>query len=275
MKMTIPATLIYLLVPGILCTLSPQAVARQADSAFGWPDGNRAALSLSFDDARPSQVDVGTALLDRHGVQATFFVVPGAVEQRLEGWKQAVTSGHEIGNHSLNHPCTGNFSWSRDNALEDYTPDLMRQELLAANERIEALLGVMPITFAYPCGQTFVGRGTKTRSYVPIVAKHFMVGRTWLNEVPNDPTFFDPAQVTGIEMDGKNFDELIPLLNTARDQGQWVVLAGHEMGTSGPQTTRLDMLESLIKYAKDPANQLWLAPVGTVASYVLQQRQMD
>src|SRR5206468_4230311 len=117
-------------------------------STFRWPDGKQVALSLSFDDARASQVDGGTALLDRFGVKATFYVVPSSVERRLDGWKQAVTSGHEIANHSLNHPCSGNFDWSRTKALEDYTLDRIQRELVDANGRIAALLGVTPESFA-------------------------------------------------------------------------------------------------------------------------------
>ena len=37
-----------------------------------WPEGKTAALSLTFDDARLSQVDQGLPLLDSYGVKATF-----------------------------------------------------------------------------------------------------------------------------------------------------------------------------------------------------------
>ena len=47
-----------------------QATAPGA-GAFPWPDGARAAVSLTFDDARPSQVDVGLPVFDRHGVKVT------------------------------------------------------------------------------------------------------------------------------------------------------------------------------------------------------------
>jgi peptidoglycan/xylan/chitin deacetylase (PgdA/CDA1 family) len=78
---------------------------------FRWPDGKKAAVSLSFDDARLSQVDNGLALFKKEGVKVTFFVQPSGVEKRLAGWKQAVADGHEIGNHSLTHPCTGNYTF--------------------------------------------------------------------------------------------------------------------------------------------------------------------
>ena len=243
-------------------------LAQQTESTFTWPEGKQIAISLSFDDARASQVDAGTALLDQYGVKGTFYVVPNSVKQRLEGWKKAVASGHEIGNHSFNHPCTGNFPWSRQKAIENYTLKKMRNELILANKDIKELLGIEAEVFAYPCGQTYIGRGENTKSYVPVVSKLFLSGRGWLDEGPNAPQFCDLAQLTGMEMDGKDFDQILPLIENAKKSGAWLVLAGHEMGTSGNQTTRLSMLKKLIEYAQNPANGIWIAPVGTVAKYI-------
>jgi peptidoglycan-N-acetylglucosamine deacetylase len=251
------------------------AFAHSSEASFAWPEAAQAAVSLSFDDARPSQVDVGTALFDRHQVKVTFFVVPGRVEERLPGWKKAVAAGHEIGNHSLDHPCTGNFAWSREKALEDFTLERMREQLVGANDRLRAMLGVTPDTFAYPCGQSFVGRGTHTRSYVPLVAEIFVAGRGWQGEAPNDPTRVDLAQVLGREMDGKEFEAVRGLLEEARDAGGWLVLAGHDVGESGPQTTRVAMLEKLLPHLRDPANGYWVAPVGAVARYIDARRHPD
>jgi hypothetical protein len=77
----------------------------------------------------------------------------------------------------------------------------LRQQLLDANARLRDLLGVTPEVFAYPCGQTFVGRGLDARSYVPLVAAAFVAGRGWLGEAPNDPQRCDLAQVLGMEME--------------------------------------------------------------------------
>jgi len=258
---------LFLIVLSIFLS-SEMLFAQQAESTFTWPEGKQIAISLSFDDARASQVDVGTALLDQYGVKATFYVVPNSVKQRLEGWKKAVTNGHEIGNHSFNHPCTGNFPWSRQKAIENYTLKKMRNELILTNKAIKELLGVEAEVFAYPCGQTYIGRGKNTKSYVPVVSKLFLSGRGWLDEGPNAPQFCDLAQLTGMEMDGKDFDQILPLIENAKKSGAWLVLAGHEMGASGNQTTRLSMLKKLIEYAQNPANGIWIAPVGTVAKYI-------
>jgi peptidoglycan/xylan/chitin deacetylase (PgdA/CDA1 family) len=256
----------------ITMLVSKSLSAQKTDSGFKWPEGKKAAISLTFDDARLSQVDTGTALLDKYGVKATFFVVPSGVEQRLNGWKKTVANGHEIGNHTMTHPCTGNFLWSRKNALENYSMDDIRNELTECNERIKELLGVTPEVFAYPCGQKFVGRGTNTKSYVPLISQMFLLGRGWRDEAMNDPVFCDMAQISGVEMDGKNFDEILPLIEEAKKTGQWLVLAGHEMGEPGIQTTRLAMLKQLIEYVQDPSNEIWIAPAGTVAKYIEQHR---
>lgn len=262
----------YAIIIFIFLVNAPGLSAQTNQNEFKWPEGYQMSVSLTFDDARLSQVDSGTTLLDRYNAKATFYVVPGTVEQRLEGWKKAVAAGHEIGNHSLTHPCTGNFPWSRSNALEDYTIKQMSNQLKEANAQINKLLGVTPEVFAYPCGQTFVGRGSKTQSYVPVVAKQFLSGRGWLDEGPNDPSYCDLAQLTGMELDGKTFEQVLTLINSARESGKWLVFAGHEMGGPGAQTTNLAVLEKLIQYAQDPANKIWLAPVGTVAKYIRDNR---
>jgi peptidoglycan-N-acetylglucosamine deacetylase len=253
-------------------TLSIPLSGQTPPNRFPWPNDAKVAISLTFDDARASQVNGGTALLDKYGVKATFYVVPGAVKAQLDGWKKAVASGHEIGNHSLNHPCSGNFVWSRSKALEEYTLEKMGAELQEANRQIKAMLDVDCRVFAYPCGQTFVGRGEGTQSYVPLVARMFDSSRGWMDEAANDPSYVDFAQLTGVESDGKDFDKVLPLIEQAKGSGQWLVLAGHEMGEGGDQTTRLKMLEELMQYAADPANGIWLAPVGVVGEYVMSKR---
>ena len=230
------------------------------------------ALSLSFDDARPSQVDTGLALLRKHGVKATFFLEGNQIEERLEGWRQAVADGHEIGNHSMTHPCTGNYEFSRGNALENYSLKMIEKQLDAVNTEINHLLGVKPRTFAYPCGQKFVGRGRHTKSYVPSIAKRFLVGRGYLDESANDPAFSDLAQAMGTAFDDMDFDQMLKVTEQAAKQGRWVIFVGHEIGERGYQVTDTRALEALCDYANDPANEIWLGTVGEIATYVQAHR---
>jgi peptidoglycan/xylan/chitin deacetylase (PgdA/CDA1 family) len=240
--------------------------------SFQWPEGKKMALSLTFDDARLSQIDKGIPLLDQYNIKATFYLSPENMMQRLAGWKKALSNGHEIGNHSLRHPCTGNFDWSRDKALEDYTPEIMRRELDSAGKLIEKTVGIYPVSFAYPCGQTFTGRGADTKSYVPVVALLFETGRGWLDEGPNNPSFCDMSQLTGMELDGKSFYEIKKLIEDAKSKGAWLVLAGHEMNDSGSQTSLLTTIEAVCRYASDPSNGIWIDNVHNIASYIKAKR---
>src|SRR5690606_14061061 len=87
----------------ILLLMTQSLFAQDNSPKFPWPEGKKMALSLSFDDARTSNPTLGTGLLDKYDVKATFFVVPSNVRKDLENWKKATASGHEMANHSLNH----------------------------------------------------------------------------------------------------------------------------------------------------------------------------
>jgi beta-glucosidase len=240
---------------------------------FIWPEGIKAGVSLTFDDARLSQIDKGIPLLDKHGVKATFYVSPLQMMKRIEKWKEAVANGHEIGNHSLTHPCSGNFPFARNNALENYTLEEIQMELDSAGRFIRKNAGITPVSFAYPCGQTFAGRGLYLKSYIPLVAASFESGRLWMSEGPNDPEYSDLHQLYGVELDGKSFKEALVLIQKAAENGQWLIFAGHETDYEGKrQTTLLSTLDSICIYATDPANGIWIDNVHNVASYIKQKR---
>jgi peptidoglycan-N-acetylglucosamine deacetylase len=258
-------------IPHLAAQTSAQTSAAQ--NRFPWPEGKRAAVSLTFDDSRTSQIDAGLAVLRKAGVKATFFAQAPGIEKRLDGWKQAVAEGHEIGSHTVTHPCTGNYPFSRNNALEEYDLKKMAQQLDDNNRRIHSLLGVTPKDFAYPCGLKFVGRGSQTRSYVPLIAERFLSGRGYLDEAPNDPSFVDLAQAMGTPFDDLEFEHMKQLVDDAAKDGSWIIFVGHNMGSRAYQTTDLDALARLCAYLKDPANGIWIGTVEQIGTYVREHQQ--
>lgn len=230
------------------------------------------ALSFTFDDARVSQIDNGIPLFDKYGIKATFYVSISNLEKKLNDWKKAISNGYEIGNHSLSHSCTVNYDFSKRNPLEDYTLSRMNKELDSANEVIKKMLGVQAVSFAYPCGQTFTGRGLTAKSYVPLVSAMFESGRGWLSENSNNPFLCDMAQLTGMELDGKSFDQVKKLIDAAKSSGKWLILAGHEINEGGYQTSQVSVIEAICKYATDPSNGIWIDNVHNIASYIRTKR---
>lgn len=252
----------------------PRSERHLDPSGFPWPNGAKMALSLTFDDGRASQVTDGVPVLDSFGVKVTFYAQPENLLEELELWQKAVASGHEFGNHTIGHPCTGNFAWVRYDSvvLESYDLDRMRAEVLQANDEIEELLGVRPVSFAYPCGQTYVGRGTNTKSYVPLIAELFQTGRRWLDETTNAPAHFDPAQVMAMRMDGEDFSTIRRFIERTKRNENWLVLAGHGIGDSTRWGTNLGMLRELLAYVQEPDNGVWIAPVSEVASFIAKEQ---
>lgn len=235
-----------------------------------WPKNKRAALSITFDDARPTQATHGIPILDEYGIKSTFYVIAKSVELNRDTWKAAVANGHEIGNHTVTHPCSGNFSFSRHKALEEYSLEQMEKEFADASGAIKVLLGVTPQTFAYPCGQTFVGRGEDTKSYVPLVAKHFLAGRGFNGESANDPTFCDLAQLIGMSGDIQDFAFLKRHLDKTLQDGNWLILAAHDVGEK-QQAISETVLRAIGEYTKSHP-ELWTDTVANVADYIKLQR---
>lgn len=239
---------------------------------FSWPAGARAAVSLTFDDARPSQLDRGMPVLKSRGVKASFYVSPRNMLDRLADWRAANKDGHEIGNHTMTHPCSANFPWARGNALEDYTLARMEKELTDASGLIAGRIGVAPRTFAYPCGQTFVGRGDGTRSYVPLVARHFAAGRGFFAEIANDPETCDLSLLGSFSMDDLRLPALWELAEGALESGRWLILCGHDVGEAGRQVTRAPDLDEFCRRLADVSARVWTATVAEAADWIIRSR---
>ena len=244
------------------------------NTPFTWPDGKRAALSLTFDDARATQLDCGLKTLNGHGVRATFYVSPKNVERRADEWRRAAADGHEIGNHTHSHPCSGNYPWSRENALEDYTLDRMRDELEAADAFIRGTFDVESRTFAYPCAQPFIGRGVNLQSYVPLVAERYLVGRDFYNTIANAPDFCDLALIGCVDSDRATFDELWTRVEQTLAERGWLVFGSHEVGAGGKwQTMDADVLDELCRRSRAIEDRLWVDTVAAVGDYIQATRK--
>ncbi|RZM74971.1 polysaccharide deacetylase [Pseudoalteromonas rubra] len=276
-------TKIFTLLTLLSCTLALPLVHadthsdsdKQAGDVFHYPHGARNAVSLTFDDARVSQLDIAVPILNKHGVRGTFYVMPDPVRERIKDWRKVVAAGHELGNHTHSHLCTGNFAWLRaqDKGLEQIDLDWLEQDILKTNQFLKTQLGVIAQSFAYPCGNTFVGRGVQVKSYVPLIAKHFSSGRTWLDETANNPTYLDFAQLTGIRMDGMGFEELKTMIEALREDNKWIILAGHDVGENGLYSVNAEVLSQLIHYLKEPKNGFWLETVDKVSHYIKMHRK--
>lgn len=74
-------------------------------------NGKKCAVVLTYDDALNVELDNAIPVLDSLNLKSTFYLIGSSptVSNRLNEWKAAAAEGHELGNHALFHPCTGNL----------------------------------------------------------------------------------------------------------------------------------------------------------------------
>lgn len=98
---------------------------------------------LTFDDGPSLEYTPDVlAILRKHGIRATFFVVGKRVKEHCFLVRQIVKEGHELGNHSYSHP----FLWKNGENFQ-------RQEIEKGQKAIEQCLGIpgyRPIWFRAP-----------------------------------------------------------------------------------------------------------------------------
>jgi peptidoglycan/xylan/chitin deacetylase (PgdA/CDA1 family) len=174
--------------------------------------------------------------------------------------------GQEIACHTILHPCDKAMTWvKRENTLEVYTLKRMSRELdqsIALAKEISGKKG--PFTFAYPCGESYVGEGKDRRSYVPLVAKKFLAART------TEPGIEMPETVSFPEIHasyGQTGGQLIDQVKKAQAKGGWAVFLFHGVG-GDYSSVDLKAHKELLDYLTKNKGSVWTGTFGEVAQYV-------
>jgi peptidoglycan/xylan/chitin deacetylase (PgdA/CDA1 family) len=192
-----------------------------------WPRGKRAAVSLTYDDGLDSQLETVAPQLDEFGLKATFFLTEENMEARLADWQALARRGHEIADHTMTHPCE----------LGGYTARRYAREQLAPMERfLDAKFGGRrPRSFAYPCGDMHLGKGTEAArlaAYRAALDHTFLAARTVEGD-PNDPrqvareryrlNAFEPTY------DADDPRPAFAYVQKAVERGHWAILVFHDV----------------------------------------------
>lgn len=243
-------------------------------STSPWPEGCLGALSLTFDDGMPNQLEKAVPLLDEFGIRGTFYIPPRGNDwqDRLRAWVPAYEQGHEIGNHSLSHTCSRGFADNpQAKGLETCTLADIEADVLEAERRLNELFPYPTGTrsFCYPCFQSFVGCGLTRQSYVPVIARHFVAGRG-LGEVPNHPATADLHYLWSWMIRGQHGTELVGMAEQCAARGRWGVITFHGVHQGHLSVADGDFRELLQHLQR--SRHLWVAPVREVAAAVVAWR---
>jgi len=242
------------------------APSQPSGPAYVWPNGAIAAVSLTYDDAIPSQLDNAVPALARHGIVATFFLTGSSptLQGSPERYRDLVKAGHELASHTMTHPCDRGLSFVQPGmALQDFDQARMEVELAESTKQLRDLGQGGPLSFAYPCGSTWLGE--KRTSYVPSIEKSFVAARGVNGSVvdPRRPRLFDVPSVMG----NTSAVGLTSWVDSAISSGGWVVFTFH--GVAGDYlSVDANAHEALLSYLEQHAKTVWTERFGTVAQYV-------
>ena len=139
---------------GMLAAITVKAEASKVTTA------SRTLVSISYDDALPSQLQNAVPALEQYGLKATFYLTLAApgYQQHKTQWLALAKAGHELGNHSIHHACRAslpNREWvlpAQD--LDKLTVAQLKSEISAANLELQVLDAQTIRTFTPPCGDS-------------------------------------------------------------------------------------------------------------------------
>jgi hypothetical protein len=252
-----------------------------ADPAlFAWPDGRDAAIALTYDDALQSQLDIAVPQLDAAGLKGTFFLEGDFAQEDLPRWRAVAAAGHELGNHSIFHPCArGTFEMPQQYNNENYSVETMLNEISVMNTFLFAIDGRATRGYATPCGQTVVGG----KDYIEALRASGLV--RYVRGVDHGPlsldprpTVLDPHRINMFDVPTQFFDEgvtgaqLIAFVENVRRSGGLGVMGFHGVG-GDYLTTSAEAHQALAHYLEANQGDIWIAPLGELLDYVAARRE--
>lgn len=242
----------------VALALGLASAASAAD--FAWPGGARAAVSLAYDDALDSQLDHAVPQLDKLGLKASFYLTLAndTVLRRLEDWRRVARAGHELGNHSLFHPCVGRGpgrEWvPAHRNLETTSVAQMHDQVLLANSFLHAIDGRDERTFTPPCGDLAAGGD----NYVVALQSAFVAIRVPGAPVVPDLQTLDPYRVGAVAYADVTGQQLIAVVQRAAAAGTMALLTFHGIGGEYLSVSR-QAHDELLQYLADHREQVWTA----------------
>lgn len=242
------------------------AVARPARARIGWPGGARAAVSLTYDDGCESQLDNVAPQLDAFKLKATFFLTVENIISRQADWIALSRKGHEIGDHTMTHPCT----------LKEFSAEqFMKEQIIPAEQYLDTNFGgPKPRSYAYPCGFEGLGQGAtagRVQRYLEDLRSTFLAART-VDGPANDPRdvlrqrYFLNGYEPTYDIDDARFARRY--VQKTLDKGHWAILVFHEVlpARKSEGDTSEAVHRSILEYLA--RENIWCAPMRTVFSHL-------
>lgn len=255
-----------------LTVLLLSAAAAAVDPSFTWLHGQHAAIVLTYDDAVPSDLTVAIPQLDRANLKGTFFLMGKATHvEDLPRWRAAAASGHELANHTINHPCNrGTYDMPAPYYSENYTVETLLTEIRVMNMLLTAIDGQPKHAFGTPCAQTKAGGGVdkdaEKKDYIgPLKAS----GLASYIRDPAIPVISSPVpKFSGTAFVGSSGAEMIAWVKEVEKSEGVGVIVFHGVG-GDYLSVSAEAHQQLLDYLAAHRAEIWTAPYTEAMDYVV------
>lgn len=221
--------------------------------------GKKAAVVITYDDALEVHLDNAIPALEERGFVGTFYLSANyeGSENRIADWRRAAQRGHELGNHTLYHPCDnsdGTRTWiTPENDLANYTTAQIVREIRMTNVFLKALDGKSERTFAFTCGDTETSEG----SFVEAIEDQFVALRGVHADV-NRIGEMDFTRLNCYVVDNSNADQLIEWAEKAKAENALLVILYHGVGGGHAINIDSDKHNAFLDYLKANEEDFWI-----------------
>jgi len=241
------------------------------DNTFQWPEKYQVAVCLTYDDGLDSHLDFAVPALDKHNLKGSFYCTGNSrsLYNRMEDWRSIVKNGHELGNHSLFHPCDGErFDWVRSEYdLNTYTIDQIKAELFTANSLLKAVDGKTERTFAYNCSDYTAGG----ESFVDGIRPLFFAARSD-GDIPDSMNDVDVHFMPSWGVNEPTGAEMIAYVEEARKRGTIAIFMFHNVG-GGYLNVSAEAHQELLEYLNINRDKIWTDTFMNVMRYVKKHQE--
>ncbi|WNC71540.1 polysaccharide deacetylase family protein [Thalassotalea psychrophila] len=255
----------------LMFVASAMALPTFATEQFIWPNNTKAAISLSYDDALNSQLDNAIPALNSLNLKGSFYLTLNSptVDERLEEWRKAAKQGHELGNHSINHACSGSLpgrDWvASHNDLDNKTFKEIIQEIKTANSFLKAIDGESIRTFTVPCTDQQV----ENKNYVHALKDTFVGIKSQVGNIPENINAFDVMDAPVWAPTGNSGAELIAYAKQAVTHGTIANFTFHGIG-GDHLSVSTKAHQELLSYLADNQDIYWVDTYRNISLHIKQ-----
>lgn len=236
-------------------------------------NGKKCAVVLTYDDALNIHLDKVIPALNSFSFQGTFYLIASSsvVTDRKGEWRTASKKGHELGNHTLYHPCDGSLPGrsfvSKDNDLSRYTVARAVKEIKTANQILKDIDGKSERTFAYPCGDLKIG----DTLYYDYLKKDFIAARGVQPGFLSAKTV-DLTNVNSFAENGTTAAQMIAQIEEAEKAGSFIVFLFHGVGGEHALNVDWEEHQKLLLYLKNREKDIWVTTMVDLGKYIQKQQ---